>query len=326
MLAIRFRNAPVALSVATAPQFIHTRMAYDIERRKYMNRLVHTSVLASAAFLVAIDANADKCADAEYQKHQTGAHNFATSSAVETSGSRTRYWSCVSNLDHSGDLRIHWYVPGPGPGWIPAGTHLDTPRFGHPEARPISGCLKYGNLANIIHNAEFLGSKREAKRSTREQESNCRHPIPFRDRQASTYYFERPSNGWMDQFRLFFPTNLEDTYNTMVRLEAKVSVSINEEVTSINMVYQASLLEGRNSGDPTMVRYVVRFPSAESMLADIAYRQISSEPQSLGEDGGFAFDITNAQMYRMAPMAIKFLDTRNELLGVFEASVLTPLL
>ena len=281
------------------------------------------SVIASSTL-----ARADRCADSDYTPHHKGAHNFATSSAVENDGQTpAQHWTCVRNLnknpDH--DVKITWYIPGPHVTWIPGGTQVDTPRRPLDDKQmSIMGCLKYGNLKDFTR-AKFVGSEEEAGRKKEEEETTeCRIARQFHERPASSIVQEVSANDWLDAFRIFFPTDLQNVSNTMVRLDANVSVDFSDESVLTMLTYSARKLEGRPSGNLSQVLYFLRFPTAEQSLADIVFTQVSAEPQQLASTGQVKFKVSRSRYYRMAPLAVVFIDKKRRVLGAFEANVLSP--
>ena len=292
-----------------------------------MNILVVILYLLVSVIASSTSARADQCAHSHYTPHHKGAHNFATSSAVESDGKTpAQHWTCVRNLNENPehDVKITWYIPGPHVTWIPGGDQVDTPRRPLDDRQmSIKGCLKYGNLKEFTR-AEFVGSGEEAGRAREEEGTECGIARQFHERPASRVVQEVPANDWLDVFRIFFPTDLENVSNTMVRLDANVSVNFSDESVLTMVTYSATKLEGRPSGNLSQVLYLLRFPTAEKALADTVFTQVSLEPQRLVASGQIKFKVSRARYYRMAPLAVVFVDKKGRALGAFEANVLSP--
>lgn len=94
------------------------------------------------------------------QEHHVGNFDFVTSSWTESVQGRTRYVSCVANLDPGSDLLVNWFIPGPYKHYVPASRPQKTPRLKDDgNARPIAGCLQYGGLGGTT-TADFLGMQK----------------------------------------------------------------------------------------------------------------------------------------------------------------------
>ena len=273
--------------------------------------------------------NADPCVSTAYQPHSHGVHNFQTSSAVESIDGRTQYWTCVRNLDPDNDnnLRIDWYIPGPHIAWIPGDTQHNHPRTSmDSNFRPIDGNIEYGYL-NDITIAEFLGDADDARRAPGGPGKCCSSVTRFRDRLANEHSFSTLRNGWSDSFRIFFPTDTTSAAATMMQLDANMSISLhndNNRIITTNVTYSVQPFDGRQGGNPGLIRYILRFPRSEQTLANIVYEQLSDRPIVLGDSGEITFIIQQSDVYRIAPMALWLLAPNNQVVGVLEASVLSP--
>ena len=301
-----------------------------IRGRIYMHILVGILYLLGSAIVSSTLARADQCVNSRYTPHHKGEHNFATSSAVENDGQiPTQHWTCVRNLNKNPnhDVKITWYIPGPHVTWIPGGEQVDTPRRPLDDKQmSIKGCLKYGNLREFTR-AEFVGSEEEAGRAKKEEGeegTECGIMRKFQERPASRIVRKVPAKDWLDSFRIFFPTDLGNVSNTMLRLDANVSVHFSDESVQTTLTYSAEKLEGRPSGNLSQVRYVLRFPAAEQSLADIVFSQVSAEPQQLAPSGRMEFEVPHSRRFRMAPLTVLFFDKEKRLSGAFEASILSP--
>ena len=283
--------------------------------------------LVVVVFLSSVATGGDPCENTKYQTHYKGAHEFKTSSAfVARDNTLHIYWTCVHNLDVNprNDLRIDWYVPGPNAAWIAGAQRVDTPRRSPDRRfRVIRGRLEYGNLGAVTV-AEFLGDASDASKADKNQRQANTTATQLRNRPVKETTFARPKEGWSDAFRLFFPTDRDNTSDSMIQLNAKVSVDFFQEKARTSVSYNAMRLEGRNQGDPTQVTYVVRFPSREKFLAKIVYQQLPYRPQPLGHKGQFEFLFEQADRYRITYMEIQFRGPRNKLLGLLKASILSP--
>ena len=91
------------------------------------------------------------------------------------------------------------------------------------------------------------------------------------------------------------------------------------------LTYSAEKFHGRPSGNVSRVFYLLRFPAAEQPLANIVFDQVSPGPQQLASRGKISFKVLRSPNYRMAPLAVLFLDGEMRVLGTFEASILSPI-
>lgn len=283
---------------------------------------------AGIAYLWSAPTSANPCADSPYQHHSKGPHNFETSSAFKTDGPLNQYWTCVRNLDTNpnNDLKVDWYIPGPHKVWIPGGRQLEHPRrSADPDFRPLDGHLEYGHLGEATI-AEFLGDSDEEKRAAAAKQLDKQQTAAdrFRTHPANQTIFPSPREGWTDSFRLFFPTDSKHTTDTMIQLDATVSVSFNSDAVDTRIAYNVRNLEGRNGGDPSQIRFLLRFPHSERSLADIVYSQVATESVNLGNHGEISFSVPQSNKYRISPMKLLFFSGDNGAVSSLDASVLSP--
>ena len=206
-----------------------------IWRRIDMHILFGILYLLGNAIALPTSARADECANSHYTPHHKGAHKFATSSAVENDGQTpAQHWTCVRNLNKNSDhdVKITWYIPGPYMTWIPGGVQVDTPRRPLDDKQmSIRGCLRYGNLRDFVR-AEFVGSEEEANRVKEEEggeSAECGIRRQFHERPASKIVRGVPAIDWLDSFRIFFPSDLTNASDTMLRLDASLSVKFHDK-------------------------------------------------------------------------------------------------
>ena len=70
--------------------------------------------------------------------------------------------------------------------------------------------------------------------------------------------------------------------------------------------------------------YVAEFPATEEYLAAAFREMVSSEPRTLGEDGGYEFRIAKADFYRPANMGLSFIDANGKPTAFFQLNLIAP--
>ncbi|RWM38733.1 hypothetical protein [Mesorhizobium sp.] len=274
--------------------------------------------------LPSVSAIAGEC-NGEYQPHNKGEFLFKTGSSFEEGSPLHVYRTCVLNLDPENDLKVSWYIPGPHLTWVPPRQVFDFPRrSADANARPLKGCFEYGHLGDMTI-AEFLGDETEEALTGSATEQACRQQVGLQASPGSDKEIDPPKDGWTQDYTIFFPSDLENVRETMIQLDATVSVK-NDGEGSFHTIFQYSArpYEGRKAGDPEAVRFTAFFPGASRYLEQVYAAMVGAEPVTLGFKGERFFTIGRAERYRPAQMSVHFLGKREETLAVLQVTVLAP--
>ncbi|MBP2237086.1 hypothetical protein J2Z31_003600 [Sinorhizobium kostiense] len=261
----------------------------------------------------------------EYQPHEKGDFRFKTASSFEEGNSLHIYRTCVLNEDPQNDLKVSWYIPGPHLTWLPPHERIDFSRRSiDPDARPLKGCIEYGHLGDVTI-AEFLGDKAEEALTAEPNEQACRQQAGLQVLPGGKKEIDPPKFGWTEDYTIFFPSDIEDVRETMLKLSATVSIKETDDgAYRTYFVYSVAPYDGRKGGDPEAVRFRAIFPDAIPYLQELYAAQVAAEPRVLGFKGESAFTISRAEKYRPAPMLLEFLGKENQILAVLQVTVLAP--
>ena len=258
-----------------------------------------------------------------------GSYSFETNHSYTPGQPLNIYRTCIRNLSKDGDLFINWYIPGPRKVYVLPGELQVFPRRSlDPDARPLNGCLEYGNSGDLTV-AEFLGDKDDEARSNSEKESKCKEYVGLDIRKVDLKIevpVESSTLQWSDKVGINIPSDPLEPRDSMLRLEAEYGVSYNTEKSAHEayFYYSANRIEGREKGDPNAVSYVAR--ALEGSAIDLLYREfVSKEVVPLGEKGGFTLPLPVAKVYQPADVIIEFsAGTERETVGTLQVTFMQP--
>jgi hypothetical protein len=246
-----------------------------------------TIVLFTTMTFSATLAGADECKGLTPQVHNVRNFNFQTNSWVEEVENRRRYVSCVANLDINSDLPVDRKIPGPYRGWVPSTKVVTSARLrDDTNARPIDGCLEYG-FKHDATSAEFLGTADDetANKGNKEQ---CGETVtetgPSKIQSNSL-----PKNGWKDEIRVFFPTDVNKPRDTMIEVTGEIGIYNNSDGYQSFFDYTAKRLDDRPDGDVDSVIVSPVFPNGKYFSARFAVA--NTKPLILGSKGAINFQI-----------------------------------
>jgi len=237
-------------------------------------------------------AHSNDCSGDIAQEHHPGNFNFLTNSWMEPSGNFYRYVGCVKNLDAVNDLKVDWYIPGPNRSWIPPDEALPNPRLSADgQARPIDGCIEYGNLTDTTV-AQFLGDALDEEYSHSARETECKGPVKASNFERPEIQF--PSEGWQQEIHTFFPSDLEKEHDTLLELWGKLNIKLIDSEYVIDFSYEAAPYKGRLDGNPNDVLFRPIFPNDRDYFDKAVRSDVGIDAfQKLGPKGSirYAFSV-----------------------------------
>ncbi|PTE08820.1 hypothetical protein C9427_19380 [Mesorhizobium helmanticense] len=268
-----------------------------------------------------MSAVAADCKEGNRQEHHPSSFNFVTSSWVEDQGNLRRYISCVGNLDAGTDLLITWYIAGPFSSYVPSDEAVYTPRL-RPDLnpQPVAGCIKFGS--NGEHTpAEFMGTAAD-------QEENTRYS-PCKGGQAAVHAVmgddRLPADGYRDSVRIFFPSDPEDAYATLLELNGEIGIRPRDNAFESYFNYTLQRYKDRPDGRPEDVSIRPIFPDAYSKTLLAAYAEANPEPKLLSEKGEIAFTVASAGTGRPINAFYEILGRSGEPIAALPMPMFNPL-
>ena len=170
--------------------------------------------------------------------------------------------------------------------------------------------------------AEFVGDADEELMTDGDVEKACRRQVQF-SIWPSRQEFTAPGEGWSDKIQLHFPSDPENAFETMLRLQAEYGIIVSNGSYQAFFRYAAFPLEGRDKGDPGAVHYLARIPEGEDYIRTAFSQVTSDEPVQLNKDGGFSFKIESAEKFRPVDMALEFLAS-DVVVAAITITLITP--
>lgn len=224
--------------------------------------------------------------------------------------------SCVANLDAGTDLFVNWFVPGPFKQYVPADEATVTPRLRDDlNARVIESCIEYGNLGEITK-ADFIGT-------TDDQHNNGNIPKCGQTYSETTRIEpvkkSLPANGWFDEIRIFFPSDLSNPHDTMLEVSGKIGLKVNgngDGYTSF-FDYEAKQYKDRPKGEIDQVSIQPFFPLRGEVFSAAFLSSNKEQATSLSKSGQITFNVEGStnQKWRVVDALYEFRDKQDRVLA-----------
>jgi len=260
------------------------------------------------------------------EHHPHGEYDFLTNSRVEPDAQFSRYFACVENNNKEAWLRLSWYIPLIGDRWVPPGDYIEQSRLStDPDARPVLGCVQYGNLGDKVV-AQLLGDARDERKSANDaSEIECRKSIGF-DSQPSADAVELPANGVSEKTLLFVPSDLSDPINSMLEIDVSYGIKTGCEGYASFFMYRAEPYKGSSKADPSQIRIRPRFTPDAKSLYNTFNEQVASDCVKLDNKGGFGFSVvgTNKNNWTIQPAFYDFVDKDGNILSSLSVPLFAP--
>ncbi|MGV8937999.1 MAG: hypothetical protein ACOH2J_12815, partial [Allorhizobium sp.] len=181
----------------------------------------------------------------------------------------------------------------------------------------VTGCLQFGQLGDLTK-ADFLGTKEDQDNNG---DGDC-------ERQASRKVIVKavalPENGYADEVAVYFPSDAEDPYNTMLELRGKIGIEPDGSTYKSFFQYQVDRLEGRAKGKISDVRVEPLFPGpAESAYA--FYKESRGDfSRVLSPSGDIAFDVVSkaSNQWKAVEAYYQFFDKNNQVVAMIPLPLL----
>ncbi|MEY9199441.1 hypothetical protein ABIA16_004620 [Sinorhizobium fredii] len=275
------------------------------------------------AFLSATPALAEgRCAGLTPQHHSRGSYDFSTNSRVESDGKFSKYFACVENNDQDDWLRLSWFIPLMNERWVPPGGALEEFRLSSDaNARPVLGCLQYGNLQDKVV-AQLLGDTKDEQRSGGTNEVECRSSLGFDMRREDVV--ELPPNGILHEQRVYVPTDLKDPIGSMLEVNVSFGVKPTSDGYNSFFSYSVDSYKGSTKANPASVRLRPKFSHDAEALYAAFTNQMNADYVQVEKQGAFNFTIAGAKHWRIEPVVYEFVDKDDNVLTTLHVSLFAP--
>lgn len=222
------------------------------------------------------------------------------------------YVSCVANLDPDSDLYVNWFVSGPFQAYIPSTEAREWRRLkDDASARPVSGCIQYGNLGDVTP-ADFWGTADDEA-----EVSNSGKCAQSGGGAQANQSGPLPEGGLQEAVKLFVPSDVENPHDTMLQIDGQVGIEPAENGGYKSYFYYAAdKYKNRPLGDPNQIKVVPVFPiQSENFLA--AFLKDNNGTTALSLKGQLNFYVPAAKnaQWSTIPAYYEFLDKNDRPVG-----------
>lgn len=310
-----------------------------------LGAIMRTAILACMIGFATISiARAKTCSGEPAPQLHTpsGGFEFQTDSQADTGRNDIRtFWTCVENLDDT-DLHVVWYVPQFSQ-WVPPGKLRKQPRFRKVlPAKPINGCLKYGNVGKTVV-AQFLGTQAEEALAWKQVKNQCAGlggrttPAPPPEMRTADDVQKRQGGALRPitfEFEINFPSDFEHPHDTMLDLKGTVFLKlISGKEYQLGVNYVVSKFDGRPKGDPSIVRVQPGFTGPAEQLFQFfnashkqGYLELgpSLDDRNSMAEGSFSFEVSGSKNWELHSTAFQFVDKKENVLASLAVPVFLP--
>ncbi|NGO50403.1 hypothetical protein [Allomesorhizobium camelthorni] len=288
-----------------------------------MKRAIVAALGAVSIFGGSASLAEELCTGNTRQHHPLGEYDFSTNSRVEEDGEFWKYIACVQNNSTEYWLRLSWFIPLIGDRWVPPGEHLEQSRLSNDaDARPILACIEYGNLKQKAV-AQLLGDAQDEKKSSNPDEVGCRRSLGF-DAAPTEKAVELPSDGLMEETRLFVPSDIKDPANSMLEVNVSYGIKPGTNGYESYFVYNATPYQGSSNANPDLIRIKPRFSPKAQYLLNAFSGQVSKDYLQVAKEGSFSFGVSGAAKWEIEPAFYDFVDQDGNVLTSLHVPLFSP--
>lgn len=265
----------------------------------------------------------ERCVGPTRKHHPLGEYDFTTNSRVEQDGEFSKYFACVENNSEDNWLRLSWFIPRITDRWVAPADFAEVFRLSTDAgARPIEGCIQYGNLGRKVV-AQFLGDANDERRSANNTaEVECRKELGL-DSAPAEDVVELPPNGISEESRIFVPSDLSDPLNSMLEVNFSYGVKQQAEGYDSFFAYSAKPYKGSTKANPEAVHLRSRFtPDAKVLYG--AWSEATSNYIQLAKEGAFSFSVAGDNKWKIEPAFYDFVDKDGNILTSLTVPLFEP--
>jgi len=143
-------------------------------------------------------------------------------------------------------------------------------------------------LLHEFTSAEFLGTADDEAENNANKDK-CTKSVTEKG-SAKILQKPLPENGWTDDIRVFFPTDVKRPYETMIEVSGAIGISGKSDGYVSFFNYIANRLPGRTAGDVDAVVVSPVFPDTGGYFSS-AFAQEHQKAPTLGPKGEIGFHI-----------------------------------